>query len=94
MANPSDDLRTALEGAFEEQDKPEVTTTVTEQQAEETPAERSERLRDESGRFAKAEAQEPKPEPVAKAETPVAQVAQDGALRLGGGRRQARRRLR
>ena len=79
MANPSDDLRTALEGAFEEQDKPEVTTTVTEQQAEETPAERSERLRDESGRFAKAEAQEPKPEPVAKAETPVAQVAQEVA---------------
>ena len=67
MENPSgDDLRSALEGAFEQEEKTET--------PEESQAERTERLRDESGRFAKADKVEPVIEPVAE---PIAQVAQD-----------------
>lgn len=56
MENPSgDDLRSALEGAFEQEEKTEITEHT------ETSEQRTERLRDESGRFAKAEKVEPEP---------------------------------
>jgi len=63
----SDDLRSALEAAFE--DKPEETTTVetvSQQPDTELTNEPVERVRDESGKFSSKEAQAPTDEPVSQ----------------------------
>ena len=63
----SDDLRSALEAAFE--DKPDDTTpveTVSQQTDTELTNEPVERVRDESGKFAAKEAQAPADEPVSQ----------------------------